>query len=79
MYAPKYDTGGKFWPVVHDSTIFSLILMHIIAVGIFGVKKLSLASSFIVPLPFLTLIFNSYCRRRFLPIFKAYPAEVNIQ
>lgn len=75
VYAPKFETGGKFWPVVHDSTIFSLILMHIIAVGIFGMKKLPLASSFMVPLPVLTLIFNSYCRRRFLPIFKAYPAE----
>ncbi|KAK6155062.1 hypothetical protein DH2020_009310 [Rehmannia glutinosa] len=75
VYAPKFETGGKFWPVVHDATVFSLILMHVIAIGIFGLKKVPLASSLIIPLPILTLIFNSYCRRRFLPNFKGYPAE----
>ncbi|KAL0350853.1 UNVERIFIED_CONTAM: CSC1-like protein HYP1 [Sesamum radiatum] len=76
VYAPKFETGGKFWPVVHDATIFSLILMHVIAIGIFGLKKVPLASSLAIPLPILTLIFNSYCRRRFRPSFKGYPAEV---
>ncbi|PIN03358.1 hypothetical protein CDL12_24117 [Handroanthus impetiginosus] len=75
VYAPKFETGGKFWPVVHDATIFSLILMHVIAVGIFGLKKVPLASSLTIPLPILTLIFNSYCQRRFLPSFKGYPAQ----
>ncbi|GMP30646.1 hypothetical protein CsSME_00005218 [Camellia sinensis var. sinensis] len=49
--------------------------MHIIAIGIFGLKKLPLASSFCVPLPVLTLIFNDYCRTRFLLIFQDYSAE----
>ncbi|KAK4367569.1 hypothetical protein RND71_011361 [Anisodus tanguticus] len=75
VYEPKYETGGKLWPIVHDSMIFSLILMHVIAIGIFGLKKLPLASSLIVPLPILTLVFNSYCRRRFLPMFKSYSVE----
>lgn len=76
VYAPKFETGGKFWPIVHNSTIFSLILMHVIAIGIFGLKKLPLASSLIIPLPVLTLLFNDYCRKRFLPLFEAYPTEV---
>ncbi|KAJ0099545.1 hypothetical protein Patl1_21867 [Pistacia atlantica] len=75
VYAPKFETGGKFWPIVHNSTIFSLILMHIIAIGIFGLKKLPLASSLTIPLPVLTLLFNEYCRKRFLPMFKAFPME----
>ncbi|PSS35126.1 CSC1-like protein [Actinidia chinensis var. chinensis] len=79
VYEPKFDTGGTFWPIVHSSTIFSLVLMHIIAIGIFGLKKLPLASSLIVPLPVLTLVFNDYCQKRFLPIFKAYPAECLIK
>ncbi|ONI19174.1 hypothetical protein PRUPE_3G263100 [Prunus persica] len=79
VYAPKYDTGGRFWPTVHNSTIFSLVLMHIIAIGIFGLKNLSLASSLIVPLPILTLLFNEYCRKRFLPIFEDYPLECLIK
>ncbi|KAI5340937.1 PREDICTED: CSC1 [Prunus dulcis] len=79
VYAPKYDIGGRFWPTVHNSTIFSLVLMHIIAIGIFGLKNLSLASSLIVPLPILTLLFNEYCRKRFLPIFEDYPLECLIK
>ncbi|KAM1130496.1 hypothetical protein EV1_044785 [Malus domestica] len=49
--------------------------MHIIAIGMFRLKKVPLASSLTIPLPILTLLFNEYCRKRFLPIFKAYPAE----
>ncbi|KAM5581331.1 hypothetical protein ABKV19_010516 [Rosa sericea] len=75
VYAPKYETGGKLWPIVHNSTIFSLVLMHIIAIGIFGIKTLPLAASLMIPLPILTLLFNEYCRKRFLPIFKSYPVE----
>lgn len=75
VFAPKYETGGKFWPIVHNSTIFSLVLMHIIAIGIFGLKKLPLASSLTIPLPVLTLLFNEFCRKRFLPIFRDYSAE----
>lgn len=78
VYAPKYETGGKYWPIVHNSTIFSLVLMHIIAIGIFGLKELPLASSLCIPLPILTLLFNEYCRNRFLPLFKAYAAEVSL-
>lgn len=77
MYAFKYETYGKFWPIVHNLMVFSLVLMHVIAIGIFELKELPLASVLTVPLPILTLLFNEYCKRRFLPLFKAYPAEVN--
>lgn len=79
VYEPKYETAGKFWPIVHNSMIFSLVLMHAIAVGIFTLKKLSLASTLIFPLAILTLLFNEYCRKRFLPIFSGYPAECLIK
>lgn len=76
VYAPQFETAGKFWPIVHNSVIFSLVLMHAIAVGVFTLKKLSLASTLIFPLPVFTLLFNEYCRKRFLPNFISYPAEV---
>ncbi|XWS69672.1 hypothetical protein CRYUN_Cryun04dG0199000 [Craigia yunnanensis] len=76
VYAAKYESAGKFWPIVHNSMIFSLVLMQAIAVGIFALKKLSLASTLVCPLPVFTLLFNAYCRNRFLPNFIAYPAEV---
>lgn len=79
VYEPKFETAGKFWPIVHNSMIFSLVLMHCIAVGIFTLKKVSLATTLIFPLPILTLLFNEYCRKRFLPIFTGYSAEVCLQ
>lgn len=79
VYAPKYETAGKFWPIAHNCMIFSLVLMHAIAVGIFTLKGLPLASSLLVPLPILTLLFNEYCRKRFLPNFSAYSAETLIK
>ncbi|KAM3254487.1 hypothetical protein ACQJBY_048160 [Aegilops geniculata] len=75
VYAPKYDTGGRFWPIVHNATIFSLVLMHLISIGIFGVKEFPLGSSLLVPLPILTLLFHAYCGNRFYPIFEAYSTE----
>ena len=77
VYSPRFDTAGQFWPIVHNCTIFSLVFMQIIAIGIFGVKKVPFASGWIIPLPIITLLFNDYCRKRFLPIFHRYPAEVN--
>ncbi|KAK7394462.1 hypothetical protein VNO78_14990 [Psophocarpus tetragonolobus] len=79
VYVAKYQTGGEFWPTVHNYTVFSLVLMHIIVIGIFGLKKLPLGSALTLPLPILTLLFNEYCQKRFFPIFKAYPAECLIK
>ncbi|KAK7340580.1 hypothetical protein VNO77_21287 [Canavalia gladiata] len=79
VYVPKYQTGGEFWPTVHNYTIFSLVLMHIIVIGIFGLKKLPLAAALTLPLPIFTLLFNEYCQKRFFPIFKAYPGECLIK
>ncbi|XP_045793773.1 CSC1-like protein HYP1 [Trifolium pratense] len=79
VYVPKFETGGEFWPVVHNYTIFSLVLMQTIVIGIFGLKKLPVASGLTLPLPIVTLLFNEYCQKRFFPIFQAFPAECLIK
>ncbi|KAL1214188.1 CSC1-like protein [Cardamine amara subsp. amara] len=78
VYITKYESGGQYWPVFHNTTIFSLILSQIIALGFFGLKLSTVASGFTIPLVFLTLLFSEYCRQRFAPIFQKYPAEVLI-
>lgn len=75
VYRSKYETGGRYWPVVHNGTIFSLILMQIIALGIFGLKKVPVASGLMLPLVVFTLLFNQYCRQRFYHTFQNYSAE----
>ncbi|XP_070016057.1 CSC1-like protein RXW8 isoform X2 [Nicotiana sylvestris] len=79
VYVTKYQTGGTYWPIVHNTTIFSMVLMQIIASAVFGFKKSSTASSFTIPLIICTLLFNEYCRQRFEPLFKYTPAQILIE
>jgi hypothetical protein len=58
--------------------IFSLVLTQIICLGVFGLKESPVAAGFTIPLIILTLLFNQYCRKRLLPLFKTFPAQVRI-
>ncbi|XVE95083.1 hypothetical protein REPUB_Repub02eG0065600 [Reevesia pubescens] len=78
VYVSEYESGGQFWPIVHNTTIFSLVLTQIIALGVFGIKRSPVASGFTIPLILFTLLFNEYCRQRFSPVFKMSPAQVLI-
>ncbi|XP_068657607.1 CSC1-like protein RXW8 [Aristolochia californica] len=75
VYISKYESGGQVWPVVHNTTVFSLALTQVIALGVFSIKKSPIASGFTIPLLILTLLFNEYCRQRFHPIFKSISAQ----
>ncbi|KAJ4966366.1 hypothetical protein NE237_018215 [Protea cynaroides] len=79
VYLSRYETGGQYWPIVHNATIFSLVLTQIIALGVFGLKESPVASGFTIPLVICTLLFNAYCRQRFNPIFKSASAEVLLE
>lgn len=76
VYITKYECGGHFWPLVHNTVIFSLVMMQIIALGVFGLKKSPISSGFTIPLVIFTILFNQYCRQRFHPVFKNHVAEV---
>lgn len=78
-YITRYQTGGLYWPIVHNVVIFSLVLTQVIAATIFGMKRSSVASSFIFPLIICTLLFNMYCRQKFLPLFKNNAAQVLVE
>ncbi|XP_062212040.1 CSC1-like protein RXW8 isoform X2 [Phragmites australis] len=75
VYCTKYDTGGLYWPIAHNTTIFSIVLTQIICLGVFGLKESPVAAGFTVPLIIFTLLFNQYCRKRLLPLFKTVPAQ----
>ncbi|KDP41570.1 hypothetical protein JCGZ_15977 [Jatropha curcas] len=79
VYIPKYEGGGRFWPMVHNTTIFSLVLSQIIAIGVFGIKQSPIASSFTFPLVICTLLFNEYCRQRFSPVFNKDAVQVLVE
>ncbi|KAK8708213.1 hypothetical protein V6N13_059257 [Hibiscus sabdariffa] len=79
VYVQKYDSGGEFWPIVQNATIFALLLTQVIALGVFGIKRSPVASGFVIPLIVLTLLFNEYCRQRFSPVFTRRPAQILIE
>ncbi|CAI9116023.1 OLC1v1017067C1 [Oldenlandia corymbosa var. corymbosa] len=79
VYVTNYQTGGLYWPTIHNATIFSLVITQVIASGVFGIKKSTVALSFTFPLIICTLLFNQYCRQRFLPVFKSNAAKVLIE
>ncbi|KAK7377014.1 hypothetical protein VNO80_02434 [Phaseolus coccineus] len=78
VYITKYDGGGQYWPIAHNTTVFSLLFSQLIALGVFGLKRSSVASGFTIPLLIGTLLFHQYCRQRFLPIFKSNSAQTAI-
>ncbi|KAH1203939.1 CSC1-like protein RXW8 [Glycine max] len=78
VYITKYDSGGQFWPIVHNTTVFSLLFSQLIALGVFGLKRSSVASGFTIPLLIGTLLFHQYCRQRFLPVFRSNSAQILI-
>ncbi|XP_020092492.1 CSC1-like protein RXW8 isoform X1 [Ananas comosus] len=75
VYCSRYETGGLMWPIVHNTTVFSLLLTQIIAVGVFGLKESPVSAIFTILLVIFTLLFNEYCRQRFHPLFKSYSAQ----
>lgn len=79
VYITNYDSGGQYWPIVHKATIFALVLTQIIALGVFGIKRSSVASGFTIPLIIGTLLFNAYCGQRFSPTFNKLSAQVLIR
>lgn len=78
VYVCKYEMGGKLWPVVHNTTVFSLVLTQIIAIGVFGLKSSKFSSGFTIPLVIGTLLFNEYCRHRFYYVFTSLSVQVSL-
>lgn len=78
VYVCKYEMGGKLWPVVHNTTVFSLVLTQIIAIGVFGLKSSKFSSGFTIPLVIGTLLFNEYCRQRFYYVFTSLSVQVSL-
>lgn len=76
MYITKYDGGGQLWPIAHTTSILSLLVAQVIALGVFGLKRSTVATGFTIPLLIGTVLFNQYCRQRFLPVFKNNAAQV---
>ncbi|KAG8053943.1 hypothetical protein GUJ93_ZPchr0001g29925 [Zizania palustris] len=79
VYEITYDTCGQYWPNIHHYIFVSVTLMQITMLGLFGLKSKPGASFATVPLLVLTILFNEYCKVRFLPIFHHRPVQVAME
>ncbi|XP_061980196.1 CSC1-like protein At3g54510 isoform X2 [Populus nigra] len=75
VYETAYDTCGQYWPYVHHYIFVGIILMQITMIGLFGLKSKPSASIATIPLLLLTIMFNEYCKIRFLPTFRRYSVK----
>jgi len=77
VYETTYETCGQYWPYIHHYILLAIILMQITMIGLFGLKLKPAASISTIPLITFTLMFNHYCKMRFLPSFHHYSLLVS--
>uniref|UniRef100_A0A0D3FNI1 CSC1/OSCA1-like 7TM region domain-containing protein n=2 Tax=Oryza TaxID=4527 RepID=A0A0D3FNI1_9ORYZ len=75
VYYPKYEMGGKLWPIMHSTLVFALVLTQTIALGVFTIKHATISSGFTILLIIGTVLFHQYCRHRFSSIFNSFSAQ----
>nr|XP_016501113.1 PREDICTED: CSC1-like protein At3g54510 isoform X1 [Nicotiana tabacum] len=75
VYITTYETCGRYWPYIHHYIIVAIILMQVTTIGLFGLKAKPSASFSVIPLLVVTILFNEYCKIRFLPTFN----QVSVQ
>ncbi|CAI9764741.1 unnamed protein product [Fraxinus pennsylvanica] len=69
VYITSYETSGQYWPYIHNYIVIAMIITQISTIGLFGLKSKPAASFSTIPLLVLTILFNEYCKIRFLPTF----------
>ncbi|XP_057498874.1 CSC1-like protein At3g54510 isoform X2 [Actinidia eriantha] len=75
VYETIYETCGQYWPYIHHYIFLAIVLTQITMIGLFGLKSKPSASFATIPLLVLTIMFNEYCKIRFLPTFCRYPLK----
>ncbi|CAL5380008.1 unnamed protein product [Camellia sinensis] len=75
VYETIYETCGQYWPYIHHYIFLAIVLTQITMIGLFGLKSKPSASFATIPLVLFTLMFNEYCKIRFLPTFCHYSVE----
>ncbi|ONK71592.1 uncharacterized protein A4U43_C04F10280 [Asparagus officinalis] len=75
VYNQKYESAGAFWPHVHTQMVISLLISHILLLGLLSTKKAAYSTPLLLALPLLTFCFHKYCKSRFEPAFRKQSLE----
>ncbi|XP_077247363.1 hyperosmolality-gated Ca2+ permeable channel 1.8-like isoform X1 [Tasmannia lanceolata] len=75
VYNQEYESAAAFWPHVHGRIVASLLISHLLLLGLLSTKKAANSTPLLLVLPVLTICFHRYCKSRFEPAFRKYPLE----
>ncbi|XP_077235065.1 hyperosmolality-gated Ca2+ permeable channel 1.8-like [Tasmannia lanceolata] len=75
VYNQEYESVAAFWPHVHGRIIASLLISHLLLLGLLATKKAAKSTPLLLVLPVLTIWFHRYCKSRFEPAFRKFPLE----
>ncbi|MCO5607012.1 hypothetical protein L7F22_061203 [Adiantum nelumboides] len=69
---PRFESGGRMWPHIHNRILAALFLEQLTMLGYFGLKQFVYAPLMILPI-IATLVFAYICRKFFYPSFNVSP------
>ncbi|KAI9348870.1 hypothetical protein BD770DRAFT_395139 [Pilaira anomala] len=64
VYVTKIESGGKIWPVLFQTIMTSVVFFQATMIVILVLKGGNLQAYILIPLPFLTLVFQYFYYRR---------------
>lgn len=79
VFVQPFESGGSFWPAVYSKMSTCLIIAQLSLVGLFGLKKVAAQAVLVVPLPFLTLIFDRFIHTAVKTKLKGLPLEQMVE
>ncbi|OMP04995.1 hypothetical protein COLO4_09139 [Corchorus olitorius] len=75
VYDQNYESGASFWPDVHRRLIISILISHVLLIGLLSTKQIKQSTIALLPLPVLTFWFHRYCKGRFESAFVRFPLQ----
>lgn len=81
VYLPKYETGGKMWPMVFRYLLIGVLIAQLSTLGVVSLKYGIIQGPILIPLPFITFIFYGYYNSRYAFLFEGgtIPLETAVQ
>ncbi|XP_073253634.1 uncharacterized protein [Porites lutea] len=66
VYIPVYSCGGLMWPKLFNRVIASMIVFHLLMMGVLSLKESFITSAAMVPLPIFTFLFFAFIQQHFV-------------
>jgi len=75
VYIPVYETGGAFWPLVHNRILAGLVVAQLTMLALFGLKKEPAEAILMIPLLFFTLLYFCMAEKKYRPRCSSLPVD----